>query len=114
MGIDRPDLEAVIHADLPASIEAYYQEIGRSGRDGGPATATLLWTYADLKTREFLIDHARADDARRSRLAIAPEKRERRRALEHMKLRHDGPVLQAWRRAAPSSLESPVCGWRRV
>jgi ATP-dependent DNA helicase RecQ len=59
MGIDRPDIEAVIHADLPASIEAYYQEIGRAGRDGRPATATLLWTYADVKTREFLIDHAR-------------------------------------------------------
>jgi ATP-dependent DNA helicase RecQ len=87
MGIDRPDIEAVIHADLPASIEAYYQEIGRAGRDGRPATATLLWTYADVKTREFLIDHVRADDGRRSRVAIAPEERERRRTLEHAKLR---------------------------
>jgi len=87
MGIDRPDIEAVIHADLPASIEAYYQEIGRAGRDGRPATATLLWTYADVKTREFLIDHVRADDPRRSRVAIALEERERRRALEPAKLR---------------------------
>jgi ATP-dependent DNA helicase RecQ len=87
MGIDRPDIEAVIHADLPASIEAYYQEIGRAGRDGRPATATLLWTYADVKTREFLIDHAGADDARRSRVAIAPDERERRKTLEHAKLR---------------------------
>ena len=62
MGIDRPDIEAVVHADLPASIEAYYQEIGRAGRDGRPATATLPWHYADVKTREFLIDHVRADD----------------------------------------------------
>jgi len=87
MGIDRPDIEAVIHADLPASIEAYYQEIGRAGRDGRPAAATLLWYYADVKTREFLIDHARTDDARRSRVAITPEERERRRALDHAKLR---------------------------
>ena len=87
MGIDRPDIETIIHADLPASIEAYYQEMGRAGRDGRPATATLLWHYADVKTREFLIDHVRADDARRSRLAITPEERERRKALEHAKLR---------------------------
>jgi ATP-dependent DNA helicase RecQ len=87
MGIDRPDIEAVVHADLPASIEAYYQEIGRAGRDGRPATATLLWHYADVKTREFLIDHVRADDARRSRVAITPVDYERRVRLEHKKLR---------------------------
>jgi ATP-dependent DNA helicase RecQ len=58
MGIDRPDIDAVVHADLPASLEASYHEIGRAGRDGRPATATLLWHYADVKTREFLIDHA--------------------------------------------------------
>jgi ATP-dependent DNA helicase RecQ len=87
MGIDRPDIDAVVHADLPASLEAYYQEIGRAGRDGRPATATLLWHYADVKTREFLIDHVRADDAQRSRVTITPEERERRKALAHAKLR---------------------------
>jgi len=87
MGIDRPDIEAVVHADLPGSIEAYYQEIGRGGRDGRAATATLLWHYADVKTREFLIDHARDDDPRPSRAAIDPVDRDRRKALEHLKLR---------------------------
>ncbi|MBI2185528.1 MAG: ATP-dependent DNA helicase RecQ [Acidobacteria bacterium] len=87
MGIDRPDIEAVVHADLPGSIEAYYQEIGRAGRDGRPATATLLWTYADVKTREFLIDHAREDEGRRPRADIDREELDRRKALEHAKLR---------------------------
>lgn len=87
MGIDRPDIDAVIHADIPGSIEAYYQEIGRAGRDGRPATATLLWNYADVLTREFLIDRGREDDARRQATAVVdPAELERRKALEHKKL----------------------------
>jgi ATP-dependent DNA helicase RecQ len=87
MGIDRPDVDAVVHADIPGSIEAYYQEIGRAGRDGRQATATLLWHYADVKTREFLIDHARDEEPGRRRLAIDPREVERRKQLEHTKLR---------------------------
>jgi ATP-dependent DNA helicase RecQ len=86
MGIDRPDIDAVVHADLPGSVEAYYQEIGRAGRDGRPAVVTLLWTYADVRTREFLIDHAREDDVRRARVDIDRKELERRKALEHTKL----------------------------
>ncbi len=56
MGIDRPDIEAVVHFEIPGSLEAYYQEIGRGGRDGRRAEATLLWNYVDVRTREFLIE----------------------------------------------------------
>jgi ATP-dependent DNA helicase RecQ len=87
MGIDRPDVEAVIHADIPGSIEAYYQEIGRAGRDGRQAIATLLWNYADVKTREFLIDRGREEAPGRPTIEVDPEEIARRKELEHKKLR---------------------------
>jgi ATP-dependent DNA helicase RecQ len=88
MGIDRPDVEAVVHYEIPGSLEAYYQEIGRGGRDGRAADAVLLWNYIDVRTREFLIDKDDAeDDPRRRRAAADPEQRERRRELERKKLR---------------------------
>ena len=86
MGIDRPDVEAVIHMDIPGSIEAYYQEIGRAGRDGRLAVATLLWNYADVKTREFLIDKGR-DDLPDRAMPLDPAELERRKDLERRKLR---------------------------
>jgi ATP-dependent DNA helicase RecQ len=88
MGIDRPDVDAVVHYAIPGSVEAYYQEIGRAGRDGRPATATLLWDYADVVTREFLIDSPRRDNSGHRRSApLDPEEAARRRTLEHAKLR---------------------------
>jgi ATP-dependent DNA helicase RecQ len=85
MGIDRPDVEAVVHVDIPGSIEAYYQEIGRAGRDGRPAVATLLWHAPDVETREFLIEKSRDDSPRRHALRD-PVEVEKRKALEHRKL----------------------------
>jgi ATP-dependent DNA helicase RecQ len=87
MGIDRPDVEAVVHVDIPGSLEAYYQEIGRGGRDGRPWAATLFWTYADVKTREFLIDHPREERPGRAPVAIDPAEIARRKEMEHKKLR---------------------------
>jgi ATP-dependent DNA helicase RecQ len=58
MGIDRADLRFVIHFDIPGSIEAYYQEAGRAGRDGEPARCEMLFNYADVRTQEFFVDGA--------------------------------------------------------
>src|SRR5262249_19616007 len=56
MGVDKRDVRAVIHADLPRSPEAYYQEAGRAGRDGLPADCILLFNHGDVKVQEFLIE----------------------------------------------------------
>jgi ATP-dependent DNA helicase RecQ len=57
MGIDKPDVAYVFHTDLPGSVEAYYQEIGRSGRDGRPAEAHMLYGVNDIRMRRMFIDN---------------------------------------------------------
>src|SRR5262249_55623457 len=86
MGIDRPDIDAVVHYAIPGSVEAYYQEIGRAGRDGRPATATLLWDCADVATRQFLIDSPRREKPAARAAPIDPAEAARRKELEHKKL----------------------------
>ena len=61
MGIDKPDIRFVVHYQMPGSIEAYYQEIGRAGRDGLPSTCVLLFNYADKNTHEFFIEGSYPD-----------------------------------------------------
>jgi ATP-dependent DNA helicase RecQ len=68
MGVDRPDVRAVIHAQLPGTVEAYYQEAGRAGRDGLPAKCLLLHSPGDVAIHEFF--------NRQSVESVPPEKRE--------------------------------------
>ena len=62
MGIDKPNVRYVIHAGAPESIEAYYQEAGRAGRDGDAATCQLLWNGNDFRLRRYLIERGEAAD----------------------------------------------------
>ena len=66
MGIDKPDIRWVAHADLPKSIEAYYQEIGRAGRDGAPAETLTLFGPDDIRLRRSQIDEGLAPPDRKS------------------------------------------------
>ncbi len=67
MGIDKPDVRYVFHADLPGSLEAYYQEIGRAGRDGEPAEAAMLFGLNDIRMRRMFIDKEDAGEDRKRR-----------------------------------------------
>ena len=68
MGIDKPDVRFVAHIDLPKSVEGYYQETGRAGRDGLPATAWLAYGLQDVVQQRRMIDESPGDESYRRRL----------------------------------------------
>jgi ATP-dependent DNA helicase RecQ len=89
MGIDKPDVRFVCHADLPANVEAYYQEIGRAGRDGLPADTLTLYSLGDMQLRRLQIEEGATSDERKrverqrlnALLALAEAPRCRRQTL---------------------------------
>ena len=89
MGIDKPDVRFVCHADLPANVEAYYQEIGRAGRDGLPADTITLYSLGDMQLRRMQIEQSESSDERKrierqrlnALLALAEAPRCRRQTL---------------------------------
>ncbi len=88
MGIDKPDIRWVAHADLPKSIESYYQEIGRAGRDGSPAETLTLYGADDIRFRRSQIDEG-----------VAPMERKQ---ADHGRLN----ALLGWPRPSPAAVRS--------
>ncbi len=80
MGVDKADVRSVIHWAIPKSVEAYYQEVGRGGRDGEPARAILLAMRADLGRLINFIERDRVEAGEVLALRAAAESRVRRRA----------------------------------
>ncbi len=84
MGIDKPDVGFIIHYNLPLSMEAYYQEAGRAGRDGGESDCILLYNAADIHTAKFIIENGSESDGELTDVEFQKAKARRYKKLEEM------------------------------
>ncbi|MGI9419447.1 MAG: DNA helicase RecQ [Geminicoccaceae bacterium] len=101
MGIDKPDVRFVAHMDVPASVEAYYQEIGRAGRDGKPAEVLMLYGLDDIRMRRMFIDQSDASE---------DKKRTEHRRLETLLAYCEAPVCRRQTLLAYFSETIEPCG----
>ena len=111
MGINKPDVRFVVHADMPAGIESYYQEIGRAGRDGLPADTLTLYGLDDMALRRRQIDEKdvrrRARRIEHRRLSAMIDLCERATCRRQALLAYFGEESAALRRAATSAPAGP-------
>jgi ATP-dependent DNA helicase RecQ len=112
MGVDKAEVRVVIHWDFPGSVDAYYQEVGRAGRDGKRAYGVMLFTYADSRIHEFFIEQSGENLEAEVRAARAEADRQKLKAIQrfayHEGCRHSALLRYFGDRAKDCDLSDPA------